>query len=93
MQYLSDEMVERPKRTLRQPIRFAEEHCVSSPKRCKKATTDSNLSEIEFGMARVIVNRWAYTWGGGGAGLYSWGTTYIRRFTAYNQVGYIYTIF
>ena len=56
MQYLSDEMAERPKRTLRQPIRFAEEYCVPSSKRCKKHTTDNNLSENEVNRDRDLVH-------------------------------------
>ena len=52
---ICDEMAERPKRTLRQPIRFAEEHCVPSSKRCEKPTTDNNLYEIEVNRDRNLV--------------------------------------
>ena len=34
-----------------------------------------------FGMVRVLVNWWAYTWGA-----YIRGGAYIRRFTVYNTV-------
>lgn len=40
-------MATRPKRTLRQPDRFAEEYCVSSSKQHKKMKKDNNLYEIE----------------------------------------------
>ena len=50
-----DEMAERPKRTLRQPIRFAEEYCVPSSKRCKKKpTTDNNLYEVEVNNRNLL---------------------------------------
>ena len=52
---ICDEMAERPKRTLRQPLRFAEEYCVPSSKRCKKPTTDNNLYEIEVNRDRNLV--------------------------------------
>ena len=52
---ICDEMAERPKRTLRQPLRFAEEYCVPSSKRCKKPTKDNNLNEIEVIRARNLV--------------------------------------
>ena len=40
-------MAERPKQTLRQPIRFAKEYCIPSSKPCKKPTKDNSLYEIE----------------------------------------------
>ena len=43
------------KRTLRKPIRFAEEYSIPSSKRCKKPTTDNNLYEIEVNRDRNLV--------------------------------------
>ena len=84
---ICDEMAERPKRTLRQPIRFAEEYCVPSSKRCKKPTTDNNLYEIEVNRDRNLV-RIHYKG-------YSENNPvgYIYHFLVYitnNPVGYIY---
>ena len=53
---ICDELAERPKRTLSQPIRFAEEYYVPSSKRCKKPTTNNNLYEIEVNRDRNLVH-------------------------------------
>ena len=43
-----NKMAQRPKRTLRQPIRFDDEYSAPLPKQSKEPTKDNNLYEIEL---------------------------------------------